>query len=119
VTDSFEKAELLNSQFHSVLQMSNVSSTESSYPSMLDVSFSTEGIFKLLCELDTKKSSGPDEFLQLYLNNVLQKLHQFYRSFLPNLCQLILVIGLLQMLHQFLNSRTEAIVLITSLSNLF
>jgi len=64
VTDSFEKAELLNSQFHSVFtdeNLTNVPNTESSYPSMPDKSFSTKGIFKLLCELDTKKSSGLNE----------------------------------------------------------
>ena len=116
VTDSFDKAKLLNNQFHSVFtneNLTDIPTAESSYPSMPEISFSTEGIFKLLCELDTNKSSGPDEIPSMVC--VLQKSHQYSKSSLPNLCQpeLFLVIGLLQMLHQFLRRTIEAILLIT------
>ena len=34
---------------------------------MPEISFSTEGILKLLCELDTNKSPGPDEIPSVVL----------------------------------------------------
>ena len=72
VTNSFEKAELLNSHFHSVFtdeNLTDVPITESSYPSLPDISLFTEGIFKQLCELDIKKSSGPDEIPSMILKH--------------------------------------------------
>ena len=41
--------------------LTDVPNTKSSYPSMADVSFSTKGIYKQLCELTIKKSSSPDK----------------------------------------------------------
>ena len=70
VTDSFDKAKLLNNQFHSVFtneNLTDIPTAESSYPSMSEISFSTEGILKLLCELDTNKSPGPDEIPSMVL----------------------------------------------------
>ena len=69
VTDSFERAKLLNSQFHSVFTDENLTITEYSYPSTPDMPFSTEGIFKQLCKLDIKKSSSPDEIPSLILKH--------------------------------------------------
>jgi len=72
VTDSFEKAEILNNQFHSVFtneNLSNIPTPESLHPSMPDISFSTEGIFKLLCELDITKSPGPDAIPSIVLRH--------------------------------------------------
>ena len=63
VTDSFENTELLNNQFHSVFTNQNLSdilnTDHPSYPTMLDISFSNDGIFKLLSELDISKFPGP------------------------------------------------------------
>jgi len=74
------------------LILSKISSDK--YYDMPDISYPTEGIFKLLCELDTNTQM---KLLQRYLNTVLQKLHTFSRSSLPILCQLklFLVIDLL------------------------
>jgi len=74
VTDSFDKAELLNNQFHSVFTNENLTDIptveSSSHPSpMPDISISTEGIFKLLSELDTNKSPGPDEIPSVVLKH--------------------------------------------------
>jgi len=115
VTDSFEKAEILNSQFHSVFtneNLSNIPTPESLHPSMPDISFFTEGIFKLLCELDVTKSPGPDAIPSIVLRHCAA---QFSRSFLLNQCQLESSWGLayrLQVLHQFLRRMTGAIHLI-------
>ena len=61
-TDSFTKAELLNNQFHSVFtneKLSNIPIVNSPFPAMPDISFSSDSIFELLCELDPNKSPGP------------------------------------------------------------
>jgi len=54
VTDSFDKAELLNNQFHSVFTNENLLNIPNidfpSYPTMPDISFSTEGISKLFSD---------------------------------------------------------------------
>ena len=64
ITDSFDKAELLNKQFHSVFtseDLSNIPNMDSPpYSTMPDISFSVDGISKLLSELDPSKSPGPD-----------------------------------------------------------
>ena len=65
VTDSKDKAEVLNEQYQRVFTQENTGTLpdlgESSIPSMTDIAFTMAGIEKLLTGLDTNKSNGPDE----------------------------------------------------------
>ena len=61
---SKDKAEILNNQFFSVFteeDLSYIPETSCLFPVMPDVSFNTEGIYKLLLDLNIHKSPGPDE----------------------------------------------------------
>ena len=64
VTDSIDKAEVLNSFFQSVF--THEQGTElpnkgpSPYPSMSDINVTIQGIVKLLNNLNVHKASGPD-----------------------------------------------------------
>ena len=63
--DSKAKAEILNRQFQSVFTKEEINenlpdiNTES-YPPIPDLQISTEGVQKLLAQVDPKKASGPD-----------------------------------------------------------
>eukprot|EP00057_Strongylocentrotus_purpuratus_P003633 XP_003727036.1 PREDICTED: RNA-directed DNA polymerase from mobile element jockey-like [Strongylocentrotus purpuratus] len=63
-TTSKEKAEALNSQYQSVFTQENIASFpdkgESPFPGMANVIFNTDGIKKLLDNLNPRKASGPD-----------------------------------------------------------
>ena len=59
ITDSFTVKQSVS--LFTDENLTDVSNTESSYPSMPDVSFSAEGMFKQLYELTIKKSSSPDK----------------------------------------------------------
>ena len=59
-----DKAEILNDQFYSVFTHEDLSDlsqcADLAYSSILDVSFSTDGILKLIKPLNINKASGPD-----------------------------------------------------------
>jgi hypothetical protein len=62
-SDNRCKAEILNGQFKSVFTKENQSLPQepsSNIPSMPEIYISTEGVAKLLRELDPKKATGPD-----------------------------------------------------------
>ena len=60
LTDSLEKAEVLNNQFYSVFTDEDLVNTpqidQLEYPTMPEISFNTPGIHELLLDLDTNKS---------------------------------------------------------------
>ena len=62
--DNFEKAQILNDQFSSVFTRENDSDiphlSGPDYPSISDLHISTEGLEKLLRNIDPSKASGPD-----------------------------------------------------------
>ena len=49
------------------MRISDIPAPEFLHPPMPDISFSTEGIFKLFCELDTNKSPVPDAIPSIVL----------------------------------------------------
>ena len=62
----------MKNQFHSVFtneNLSDIQTPEFLHPSIPGVSFSTEGIFKLLSELDITKSPGPDAIPSIVLRH--------------------------------------------------
>ncbi|XP_072047020.1 uncharacterized protein [Amphiura filiformis] len=65
ITENKEKAEVMNDQFQSVFtqeNMNNVPSiTSTQFPPMPDIDISTDGVTKLLLDLDMTKATGPDE----------------------------------------------------------
>ena len=73
LTDSLEKAEVLNNQFYSVFTDEDLVNTpqidQLEYPTMPEISFNTPGIHKLLLDLDTNKSPGPDSIPAIILKN--------------------------------------------------
>ena len=113
ITDSFEKAEILNNQFHLYTNenLSDIPTPEFLHPSMPNVSFSTEGIFKLLCELDITKSPGPDAIPSIVLTHCAAQIAPILQVIFTQSMStgIILGTGLLQMLHQFLRRMNGAI----------
>ena len=73
LTDSLEKAKALNNQFYSVFTDEDLVNTpqidQLEYPTMPEISFNTLGIHKLLLDLDTNKSPGPDSIPAIILKN--------------------------------------------------
>ena len=64
ISSSEDKAEVLNNQFYSVFtdeDISHIPEVLYSFPDMPGISFNTEGIYKLLNELNINKSPGPDK----------------------------------------------------------
>ena len=63
LTSAVDKVECLNKYFASVFTTENnrIPSLKAVHPSMDDIQVTTPGVFKLLNNLDAKKSSGPDD----------------------------------------------------------
>ena len=71
ISSSEDKAEVLNNQFYSVFtdeDISHIPEVLYSFPDMPGISFNTEGIYKLLNELNINKSPGPDKIPTRVLN---------------------------------------------------
>ena len=64
-TDSLSKACILNKQFISVFTREDTGDIPRlqglGYPNIADLHISTEGVEKLLCNLNVSKASGPDQ----------------------------------------------------------
>ena len=64
VTDSLGKANILNSQFKSVFTTENLDNLpcmgESPFPDVPNIQVSTEGVCKLLKDINITKATGPD-----------------------------------------------------------
>ena len=67
VTDSTEKAEILNKQLKSVFTVEDTSTVPdkgtSPYPSIPDINVTLDGVRNLLLKSDLNKSAGPDNIL--------------------------------------------------------
>ena len=65
ITNSVEKAEVLNQQYASVFTKENANSTQSignhQFPMISNLEIESQGIAKLLSNLDPKKANGPDQ----------------------------------------------------------
>ena len=70
ITDSLEKAEVLNKQFYSVFtdkDLTNIPQVHQlEYSIMPEITFSISGIRNLLLDLDANKSPGPDSIATNY-----------------------------------------------------
>ena len=69
ITDSLEKAEVLNMQFYSVFtdeDLTNIPQVQLEYPIMPEISCSISGVRNLL-NLETNKSPGPDSIPTILL----------------------------------------------------
>ena len=64
ITNAFEKANILNQYFKSVLVTENSdtfhSKPNSPYPPMADFEITTQGVYNILQNLNSNKSPGPD-----------------------------------------------------------
>ena len=77
VTDSTEKAEVLNKQFKSVFTVEDTSTVPdkgtSPYPSIPDINVTLDGVRNLLLKSDLNKSAGPDNIHAAFLKILLLK----------------------------------------------
>ena len=73
VTDSTEKAEILNKQFKSVFTVEDTSTVPdkgtSPYPSIPDINVTLNGVRNLLLKSDLNKSAGPDNIHAAFLKH--------------------------------------------------
>ena len=73
VTDSTEKAEILNKQFKSVFTVEDKSTVPdkgtSPYPSIPDINVTLDGVRNLLLKSDLNKSAGPDNIHAAFLKH--------------------------------------------------
>ena len=89
LTDSLEKAEVLNNQFYSMFTDEDLINTpqidQLEYPTMPEISFNTSGIHKLLLDLDTNKSPGPDLIPAIILKKCTDEISPiFFKLYLHN-----------------------------------
>ena len=65
INDSKQKAEVLNTQYHSVFTLEDdtpiSASLKDNYPSMPEINVTNNGVEKLLKNIDASKATGPDE----------------------------------------------------------
>ena len=86
-SDNRLKAEILNNQFKSVFTNENTNLPQEPYsniPAMPDITITTKGVTKLLHDLKTNKSTGPDEvparILQLAANELAPALRVIFQK---------------------------------------
>ena len=86
-SDSKRKAEILNDQFKSVFTKENTNFPKEPYsnvPAMPDITITAKGVAKLLNELKTNKSTGPDDvparILQLAANELAPVLTVIFKK---------------------------------------
>jgi len=77
VTESSEKAEILNDQFKSVFTIEDISCIPdmgtSSYPSISDIFMTVNGVRNLLAKCNINKSPGPDNIHGAFLKNTVSE----------------------------------------------
>jgi hypothetical protein len=88
INDSKQKAEVQNTQYHSVFTPEDdtpiSASLEDNYPSMPEINVTNNGVEKFLKNIDASKATGPDEIsarilkefapeLSLLLTNIINK----------------------------------------------
>jgi hypothetical protein len=77
-SDTTSKAEILKEQFQSVYTKENTSTMpdkgQSKYPSMKDIVINTNGVFKLLKDLNSHKATGPDCIPSFILKSAMDEL---------------------------------------------
>ena len=65
IDDTKQKAAILNEQYHSVFTVDDIGekipTLSDNYPNMPHINIKTEGVEKLLKNLDPSKATGPDE----------------------------------------------------------
>ena len=65
IDDTKQKAEILNEQYHSVFTVDDIGekipTLSDNYPNMPHINIKTEGVEKLLKNMDPSKATGPDE----------------------------------------------------------
>ena len=78
VSNSQEKAEILNNQFKSVFTIENTENFPnkgpSSYPKFQDIEITTAGVYKLLSDCKPWKSPGPDNIHASFLKNTASEM---------------------------------------------
>ena len=86
-SDNKLKAEILNNQFKSVFTSENTNLPQepnTNIPAMPDIIITTEGVAKLLHDLNPKKATGPDEvpakILQLAANKLAPALSLIFQK---------------------------------------
>ena len=85
VTDNLSKAKILNAQFQSVFTIEDLTTFPkkgpSQYPSIPDVTITSNGIAQLLSGLDVHKAPGPDSIGPLVLKELYDILPYFGDNF--------------------------------------
>jgi len=89
-TDSLSKACILNKQFISVFTHEDDGDIPRlqglRYPNVADLHISTEGVEKLLCNLNVSKASGPDQIPCRLLKGLAGEIFPILKEILNNLC---------------------------------
>ena len=88
IDDTKQKAEILNKQYHSVFTVDDIGekipTLYDNYPNMPHINIKTDGVEKLLNNLDPSKTTGPDEIpahiLKEYANEFAPLLAPFYNT---------------------------------------
>ena len=85
VTDNLSKAKIMNVQFQSVFTIEDLitfpAKGPSPYPSIPDITITSNGIAQLLSGLDIHKVPGPDNIGPLVLKELYDIIALFYRQF--------------------------------------